>query len=392
MPPLGKNAQPANTAFLDGLRGLAAFVVMVGHARWLLWEGWGNSAAHRASHGPFGRLLMYVLVPFRFGHEMVVLFFVLSGFVIHLRYARGYVRDPGATFDLGAFWRRRARRIYPPLLFAMVVTFLCDVIGEHAGFGIYSGSTVYPLLNANIHASHDWWTALGNLSFLMGAYVPVWGTNGPLWSLMYEWWFYMLYPAVWFVARRSLLLGSAIVFGGCFVAVVFPGWPLRMPEQVLAGMGIWWLGAVLAEKEAGRLSVRWRSLGMFAVALLPAPFMRASPFADGVWGLGFFGLISILFALGEHHVTRRALGRLGWLGECSYTMYVIHFPLLVLLSGWLMSRSPSGTLPAHLGWVYGSIPVLVLFSYLAHYFVERPFVRSSRKPAREPSSAPALAA
>lgn len=99
--------------FLDGLRGLAAFYVMVGHARWLLWEGYSEGfQKHPASYSTLNKALMYFLSLFRYGHEAVLFFFVLSGFVIHLRYARRMAEQGmAAKFDWAAFVWRRARRL-----------------------------------------------------------------------------------------------------------------------------------------------------------------------------------------------------------------------------------------------------------------------------------------
>ena len=135
--------------FLDGLRGLAAFYVMVGHARWLLWEGYSvGFQKHPASYSTINKALMYFFSLFKYGHEAVLFFFVLSGFVIHLRYAR-QMKEQGneAKFDWAAFVWRRARRLYPPLLAALGLTFILDSIGKAHGFAIYHQATPYPIIN-----------------------------------------------------------------------------------------------------------------------------------------------------------------------------------------------------------------------------------------------------
>jgi peptidoglycan/LPS O-acetylase OafA/YrhL len=121
--------------FLDGLRGLAAFYVMVGHARWLLWEGYsGGFQKHPASYSALEKAMMYFFSLFKYGHEAVLFFFVLSGFVIHLRYARRITEQGiAAKFDWAAFVWRRARRLYPPLLAAIGLVLLLDSIGKANG-------------------------------------------------------------------------------------------------------------------------------------------------------------------------------------------------------------------------------------------------------------------
>jgi peptidoglycan/LPS O-acetylase OafA/YrhL len=74
-------------AFLDGLRGLAALYVATGHARWLLWEGGDNFKQLSHTYSAAEKMLAIGMSVFKYGHEMVLFFFVLSGFVIHLRYS-----------------------------------------------------------------------------------------------------------------------------------------------------------------------------------------------------------------------------------------------------------------------------------------------------------------
>src|SRR5919205_40528 len=115
--------------FLDGLRGLAALYVVAGHARWLLWEGYSEGfLAHPGQYTGLGKLLVYASALLRYGHEAVLFFFVLSGFVIHLRYSRQLRAGNGESrFDWRSYVWRRAKRLYPPLLFALILTAVFDL-------------------------------------------------------------------------------------------------------------------------------------------------------------------------------------------------------------------------------------------------------------------------
>src|SRR2546430_5302423 len=120
-------------AVLDTLRGLAALYVMLGHARWLLWAGYHE---YVASDGwVLGRILAVSSGVFRFGHQAVLLFFLISGFCIHYRQARiiPAARDsrespPPALLNIQSYAWRRFRRLYPPLLVALALTALFDYI------------------------------------------------------------------------------------------------------------------------------------------------------------------------------------------------------------------------------------------------------------------------
>jgi peptidoglycan/LPS O-acetylase OafA/YrhL len=361
--------------FLDGLRGLAAFYVMVGHARWLLWEGYNEGfQKHPASYSAINKALMYFFTLFKYGHEAVLFFFVLSGFVIHLRYARR-IAEQGivAKFDWVAFVWRRARRLYPPLLVAMGLALILDTLGNASGFPIYSQGTPYPVINVSVVSHLDGVTALGNLAFVMNTYVPVFGCDGPLWSLKFEWWFYMIYPLFWCLSRRSIALATALM-AALFVASYFPfGWPLRLLQDVFTAMLAWWLGALLADIFAGRLKWRWHWVA-FGAGLTGVLALRcAGPLHNLGMGLVFSAVLAGGFMLKEWHIHLHWLEKLKPLGDMSYTLYVTHFPILVLASGWLMSRSSTGLLPQHFGWVFCGIAATLLIAYALHFVVERPF-------------------
>lgn len=383
-------AAPPLTDFLDGCRGLAALYVCFSHACYLLAAGYQDGLLARPSdYSAIDRMVFYVFSLFRFGNEGVMFFFVLSGFVIHLKYAQKVQRDRSAPFEWKQYVWRRARRLYPPLLLAIGLTFLLDRVGMSLGFPIYFGRSDSLVINATVHPDHSWTTLLGNLAFLMDCYVPAWGTNGPLWSLHYEWWFYMLYPLFFWISRRSIALAAGVM-GAVALATQwpFPAWANLLPH-VLAMMPIWWLGVLLADGYAGRIRVPMAGLAWLAV-LLPlglfdqAPGLRNAYHAlhpDAAQGvarycvaLGFVGLIALGIALRAAGYRLVMLNRLKVLGEMSYTLYVIHFPILAFLGGWLMLGRSGAALPVHFGYAVGGVLITILMSYVAHLVVEKPFL------------------
>ena len=137
-------------AFLDGLRGLAALYVATGHARWLLWEGGENFKQQAHHYTMTDKVLAIGMSSFKFGHEMVLFFFVLSGFVIHLRSSLQLSKGEEAPFSFGTYFFKRFKRIMPPYLFAFALTFICDSIVAHNQYSIFTHTTPIPLINKNI--------------------------------------------------------------------------------------------------------------------------------------------------------------------------------------------------------------------------------------------------
>src|SRR5207248_2247320 len=118
--------------------------VLIGHARWLLWEGFAAGfMKHPAQYPLLSKLMAFFALTFNYGHQAVIFFFVLSGFVIHLRYSQALEQDPQkARLNVWQFYFRRFHRIYPLMVTAIVFTLILDGIGMSQGYSIYRQQTM----------------------------------------------------------------------------------------------------------------------------------------------------------------------------------------------------------------------------------------------------------
>jgi peptidoglycan/LPS O-acetylase OafA/YrhL len=376
------NQDKRKLLFLDGLRGMAAIYVMIGHARWLLWEGYAQGyLQHPGDYSFLNKILMYFFALFTYGHEVVLFFFVLSGFVIHLKYAKNLQKSNTPQFSFGNYFYKRVKRIYPPFIFAILLTLLLDSLGKNFNFGIYNGTTPYPLINENIGNS-DWSAKsfFGNLLFLFRNYFPLFGTNGPAWSLKYEWWFYMLYPLFLLMGTKKILYPT-ILMAVLFIASFFPlYWPERLLQDIFSMMITWWLGVLLAEVYAGRIRIKYKYLALAVVVIFFSPMLKTANkiLYDLNMAVFFFGLMAFFLALSSSNRLVKAVEKLKIFGDFSYTLYIIHFPILVFLSGWVMKEN-GNKLPSHFLFVIAGIVTTMVLAYLIHFATELPFMRSKRK-------------
>ena len=351
----------------DGLRGLAALYIVVNHASFELWVG-----SHRAlATGGFAAVLAYAAVPFRYGSEVVLLFFLLSGFVIHLRQAQSLARGEMPSFRAVSFFRRRAIRLLPPLLFALLLTAALDQVGSQANQSFYEAVSI------RSH-SRSAFTFVMNALFLQGFAAPTFGSNSPLWSLSYEAIFYALYPAFLFARVH---FGARTAFGATFAAgaagsAVHAAVSPAIAWTISPYFAVWTLGAFIAEAFARDLPLR-RPLLMLALAcplIVPLlavrgvvdPTLRSSIFAPGL------ALVMAVFVLHPAGLGFAAvLARLRGLGARSYTLYVIHLPILICMAAlWVRAR---GDPPAS-GWLafVGIVAAVAAASAVAP-IVELPF-------------------
>jgi len=374
--------------FLDGLRGIAALYVLIGHARWLLWEGYENGyKLHPEKYNSLDKCLMYLFAGFKYGHEFVLFFFVLSGFVIHLNYARKLRANPNDfRFDFKAYFLKRFKRIYPPFVFAILLTFILDFIGRNNGFTIYQSKTPYPLINESLgNRSYSVSTLFGNVLFLFKAYVPIFGMNGPAWSLKFEWWFYMLYPLFLLMSRKHIFYATASIIL-LFILSFFPSfWPSALLMDIFSMMISWWLGVLLAEIIAQRIKINLILFGVtcFVIKIFFVGLkLKNNIIIDFGTAFLFVGIVSLLLYINENKLRLTFLERLKILGDFSYTLYITHFPIVVLFSGILMSQN-NGYLPHHSYWVIAGILLCVSFAYFVHFFTELPFIRNNSNSIRK---------
>lgn len=148
--------------WLDALRFIAAFMVLLSHAR--------NTFFPAFADLPVGQQNIFTMtftMFCRMGHEAVVIFFVLSGFLVG---GRGIERISDGTMNVKSYAIDRFSRIYPPLVAAVLFYYITSLCISDTPF--------------------QWSTAIGNLFNLQGICCK--SLVSPFWSLSYEVWFYII--------------------------------------------------------------------------------------------------------------------------------------------------------------------------------------------------------
>ena len=304
---------------LDGLRGVAALMVLVFHV-------FDACSSNIIPHG----------------YLAVDLFFVLSGFVI------GYAYDDRwqQGLSVGRFFRRRLIRLHPMVFAGGLIA---------AGVFLVQGRTMWD------GTVVSWgWTLLSVLCGLFlipalpgspievrgfGEYFPL---NGPYWSLFYEYIGNVCYAL--FLRRLSnRWLAFVAAVSGAFVlqACLHNGY---LGVGWSAADGGWWFGFVrmLFPYTVGMLMARlfrpvgirhafwWCSLLILAAGLMPALDFDAAPWANGLYDFLCTALLfpAIVWMAASDGGARESTLRLSrHLGDLSYPLYAIHYPFMLLLFG-----------------------------------------------------------
>lgn len=361
MPP----SAPRHNAAIDGLRALAVIAVIIFHADATLLPG---------------------------GFTGVDLFFVISGFVISQSLAARTGTPLGTT--LLDFYRRRVMRLLPALLVMLVATFVLSALlipraWRNEQFDQTGMAALLGLSNIVLAGQQDSY-------FSPGAELnPFLHT----WTLGVEEQFYLLFPLLflaWLRGRTRHPWLNALLPVMTLASLVLAAWQTRAAPTAafyLLPARLWELaaGALLYQWMATRGSPsRWRALALPGLFLLGAGVVLAPGMGVPFPGLllTVAGALLVLAAVSAEGAAGTWYGRalawapLAYLGRLSYSLYLWHWPLLVLL------RWTYGLHGAVL-WLY---PVLLsVLAAASYHWVERPLRRAPRFVAWAPAKVLALA-
>jgi peptidoglycan/LPS O-acetylase OafA/YrhL len=317
--------QTQASVHLDAMRGVAAVLVVVFHMRGMLYVPFDQVAGHRGlAHGA------YMLAGL--GHQAVVIFFVLSGFLVGGTALRSFERGQWS-------WRRymmqRLVRMWVVLLPALALGALMDRI---ALWRVARHSTAQALyLLEGVPERLNVRTFAGCAAFVQTMFVPVLGSNVSLWSLANEFWYYVLFPlalcTLW--PRRSGV--SRLLYA---VAVLGVGW--MVGKDILELAPLWVLGALLhyAPRRQLKRGVRVVCAAAYPFAVILAASGNLHHFnTDYLLAIATAAFLWVLLSSGRAEQAGGVYSR--WarrLASFSFTLYLTHRPLVTLVGCFAMGR------------------------------------------------------
>ncbi len=307
---------------LDAVRAAAALLVLVGHWRNFLFVSYPELTVHRA-------LLAAPYLLSSAAHQSVIVFFVLSGYLISGSVFRMFATN---RWSWRNYLTHRLVRLWIVLLPCLALGALWDSIGLHlntpASIALYRGVTNAEM--SDVHTTFHISVLAGNVFFLQTIRVPIFGSNGALWSLANEFWYYILFPVGLLLLHRKTPLPARLGY-----LILLAGLVYLLPSGILLLFAVWLMGtllAVLPAPTAGR-SVRLAASAVY----IPLTFVFAKQHTLGTYPADLlFGAFSLLYlwillsarspAREQHPATRfsRTVARF------SYTLYLAHQPLLAL--------------------------------------------------------------
>jgi peptidoglycan/LPS O-acetylase OafA/YrhL len=286
--------------------------------------------------------------PITIGNEMVILFFVLSGYLVGGSVLSSLRRR---TWSWSTYLIKRLSRLWIVLLPALLLGLALDLVGVHffGGAGsIYDGPLQQAIVDQSVQARMHWTLLWGNMAFLQGIFVPLLGTNDSLWSLANEFWYYIAFPAMLVpftkgIAPVTRWLGTVVFLIVAFtvgpaIGGLFPIWilgallslaPRSLPRRpAVAGSTVLALLLPVACVLMVKLHLpRWQAqylIAAYSTALLWLLLQQCSPARPGL-----YQQVSSFFS------------------HLSYSLYLFHLPILVFFTAvvnrpWrVLSHSPA---------------------------------------------------
>jgi peptidoglycan/LPS O-acetylase OafA/YrhL len=274
----------------------------------------------------------------KFASEAVVIFFVLSGYLVGGSVVRS-IR--AAQWSWRVYLTKRVTRLYVVLIPAILIGMALDYGGIHLfgtgsiytapeGMGLGTLASLLSRLRPSI--------MLGNALFLESIFVPYPGTNASIWSLVNEFWYYLAFPLLalaWstrhgWVQRLCYVLGASalLVFVGRHIAILFPIWILGALASILPRR----FSAKQAKSRSAAFGLLLLS-GMIGVRLLrlqavPADYLIGMLTALLLWS------VAQQTAPARHGVYKNVTG---FFSRISYTLYLFHLPIAMFVCGMLNS-------------------------------------------------------
>jgi peptidoglycan/LPS O-acetylase OafA/YrhL len=371
---------------IDALRGIAALMVAGYH----IWGHYGIYPFPSIGVVPWTKsagMFAYLVSPFRWGYLGVGLFLVLSGFCIHLPFARKRNASGTYEFEWRKFYLRRLWRLYPAYAVSVVGTFFLLQFTAHGTDLVGTPPSVMDLVS-HLTLTHGYFDRY------------FYGIVHVYWSLALEFQIYLGYPVFLYVFRkfgisRSIIMLSMVsllwryiamhVYHYQLISVASTG-PYAPMGFLFARMPEWLFGAWLAEwfvSGANRNVRRWPlalvAVMMMFVAIFSALSEPMWVFTDLLFGLGFAFVIAAAIVPGRQIIIPALKNRLYrlliWIGTISYSLYLFHMQLSWFANPWIRDLSS-----APLQFVLRVIVLLISIPVIAVIFhiVEAPFLTAPR--------------
>jgi peptidoglycan/LPS O-acetylase OafA/YrhL len=373
--PMFKKKWSLPFTYFDLFRGIAALIVLLNHCQQFLFI---THKHEELSSLNLGLASFYFLSTL--GRESVIVFFVLSGFFISSSILRSWKSGQWSWQD---YLLKRMSRLYIVLIPALLLTAFWD----HLGVALFGDTGIYQGLNQHVfpflgftQQKLGFQFLLGNALFLQGipfpffglTTFPSFGSDEPLWSLSYEFWYYLLFPIGLYIVSPKISHRRRFIYAVLgLVTVLFLG------RSITLYFLVWLLGAAISFARPLAFINTEKRVNSFILLtfMLFTSFLlyshRMPPYAnfprEFALGALFAGFMYALLHKKENKKNTLQDRMSKNLAGFSYTLYLVHYPPLIFFQAWLYATCH--WLPGHDQ--FGLLIVTFLGLLMYAYFISR---------------------
>jgi peptidoglycan/LPS O-acetylase OafA/YrhL len=350
---------------------MAAMAVLLEHWRNVLFVDFAAVPARSAAYSA-----LYLLCSA--GHQAVVIFFVLSGFLVGGSVVRS-IR--GKRWSWREYALQRATRLEIVLIPALGLGMFWDAVGLYSGQAprLYAGDGFNHLV-PNVANALSVGAFVGNVAFLQTIVVPPFGSNGALWSLANEWWYYVLFPIAACVVGRVYVNPSRVAacvvcfclvcaFLGKSIVMLFPTWLLGVLVFLLPRRGrpsrqfLLVLSAAYAAVVFGFAILDHRGGQLLGWRVQPLV-------ADSALGTLTAGFLRCLLSDRQQSTESRVTKLVRTVARFSYTLYATHTPPLILCAALIVHDERWVPTLKHLLFGVGILVLLLFYAWVVAVVTE----------------------
>ena len=303
---------------LDFLRWVAAFLVVIGHLRSLMFVEYEKIESITIIDKMF-----YFFTGF--GHESVIVFFVLSGYLVGGEFLR--IDKTNKMFMI--YMIKRFSRIFMVFFPALIIGGIIDLIGSHwiNYGGIYQNAFHKPSMNFSVLDRLTPEIFLTNLTMMQTSLGHTLGSNGPLWSLANEWWYYML-PLLLVLFTKSQSIIIRIMSGTVVILLLY-----ILNPNIILYFSIWLIGmgASLIQKKYPFYLI-YLAIIFTLMTFVFSRFHKLNIplfYYDVLIAISIVSLLIVLSKIQNKPIFFQDGNRR--LANFSYSLYVFHFPFILIV-------------------------------------------------------------
>jgi peptidoglycan/LPS O-acetylase OafA/YrhL len=354
-----------NSKYLHIVRGLAALLVVVYHAKFVFWVGGNIYKSEIGLHTIGDYVLFGVDMLSSCGKECVVVFFILSAFVIKHSFS-------GHHYTWKNFYTIRLIRIYWPFLFSLlfsIVVLICSVKYINPQINTVT-LREYNTRLANAYNDLSVLQVIKTICFIIKGEFA--GFNYAYWSLGHELIFYLLFPLYNKMNKYWVFLATAI---GLTVLFVLTGLTVFYYQVFfIAGLVLYKYFFEISHVALIKNKIVYQLLlAIFFVAVNLSNKMVSEKFSDVVTLIFSFFIFDYII-----YFIQRKNSLLMKLGDISYTLYLNHLPILMLTYALLTSYAGRLVFYSRLPY-YSGVIIAVIVAIPLYLLAEKPSVTYLRK-------------